>query len=130
MPQWKAQDHRKIFIEMGPWRDGSEFHHALRTLRAFLTPPPVTESDREASELLRQNFFKICSSLRPALLAQGHPQETVDRWISNAQDEIRNMKARIYVPVSTPFSILSQDSPHILVQYSAAWALKKGGGDV
>lgn len=62
---------------------------------------PVNGREKFASELARQNFFRICESWRPALLGHGHSEASVDELIARAQDEVVNMKAHTYVGVGT-----------------------------
>lgn len=61
----------------------------------------VTEREKHASELARKNWLKLSTNWRPGLLSQGYDEETVDRWIAKAQEEIRNMRPHTYVGVSS-----------------------------
>lgn len=61
----------------------------------YLNGSPVNERERYASELTRQNFFRLVTSWRPALLINGFPEESVDEWIAKARDEIVNRKTHI-----------------------------------
>lgn len=100
---WAAQEHQQFLIPMGPWKRNSASLHPVSTEEVpdidfcIFT---VSESDKGASELLRQNFVKLCGSWRPGALSAGYPEERVDEWISKAQDEIRTMKVHSAVAVS------------------------------
>lgn len=86
---------------MGPWKPDSTLNLAsVRWVALTLHNLPVSERDRFASELLRQNFFRICASWRPAVLKFGHPVEVVDEWVAKAQNEIVTMNVRTSVGVS------------------------------
>lgn len=65
----------------------------------LIAVPVVNGRERYASELLRQNLFRIAASWRPALLINGLPEATVDEMIANARDEIVNMRAHTYAGV-------------------------------
>lgn len=67
-----------------------------RPSRTHAVALPVTERERQASELLRQNFLQVTESWRPGLLINGFPEDAVDTWIAGARDEIINMKVHIY----------------------------------
>lgn len=92
-----------------------------------LTPFPflVTERERRASELARKNWLKLSTAWRPGLLAHGYDEETVNRWVVKAQEEIVSMIPHAYVAVSG--SIPSYwITPDNTLQYQASWALKPG----
>lgn len=43
----------------------------------------------------------LCSSFRPALLLNGYEEQTVDTWLRNAQQELRNGVHRLNARVRT-----------------------------
>lgn len=101
MTIWEAQGHQRFLIPVGPWpQDRTSFCiPRFQSGYAEFVTGPVNERDRIAAELLRQNFYRICASWRPALLGH-YPAETVDEWIAKAQDELVTMKVHTYVGVS------------------------------
>lgn len=126
MPEWEAQDHQKFLIPMGAWKSDSEITHLPCEMPTDL--PLVSERERYVSELMRQNILRVVSSWRPALLINGFPEESVDQWISKAQDEIVNRKSHIYVGVSSIDSLVFCDRSNVpcSFQWQASWALKPG----
>lgn len=56
--------------------------------------------DQYVAELMRQNYFKVCASWRPAILNGGFPEADVDEWIAKARAEISKLEVNSYVGVS------------------------------
>lgn len=60
----------------------------------------MSDNERRTSELLREDFLRLCASFRPALLIGGHSEESVDALLQNAQDELRAGQAHHYIQVT------------------------------
>lgn len=104
MTGWEAQDHQKFLIPLGTWKPNSKANSPRQILPIDHTPRLVNGRDRYASELTRQNFFKLVTSWRPAFLTHGFDEADVDNWIAKAREEIVNMKPHVYVRVSALYS--------------------------
>lgn len=49
--------------------------------------------------MLQENFLGLVESMRPMILDAGHNPAEVDRWISNAKEELKSLKKHMYVNV-------------------------------
>ncbi|KAG8908667.1 hypothetical protein FRC01_007314, partial [Tulasnella sp. 417] len=49
-----------------------------------------------AAQLMQEDFLNMGAALRPLLLASGNAVETVDRWIREQEEEVREMKKKLY----------------------------------
>ena len=45
-------------------------------------------------------FFEQRLHVRPLLLTYGYFPETIDRWIAAVNDELQNLRKRVYIKVS------------------------------
>lgn len=63
---------------------------------------PVNKRDHLTAELMQEDFLRMGATCRPLLLMSGLFEETVDRWIRMQEEEVRDMKAKMYVKVSPP----------------------------
>lgn len=60
----------------------------------------VNKNEERAATLLQETYTRLMDSLRPIILEGGWPQEDVDRWVSEAREEIRVMRVHVYIAVS------------------------------
>lgn len=64
----------------------------------------VSEKQVYISHLMREDFCRLAESVRPLILTAGNTAEDVDKWITNATAELRNLSKHMYVNVSRPFT--------------------------
>jgi len=87
MPPWVETGFTAYYVALGPWK------------------PNMPEKERYASELLRQNFFRLVSSHRPLLLAHGNSETDVDRWIMKSREEVSTLSVHAYVKWLASYAI-------------------------
>ncbi|KAG9048508.1 hypothetical protein FS837_012698 [Tulasnella sp. UAMH 9824] len=81
---WETIGQKVRYIPLGPWEDN------------------MSAKDKYVSELMRQDFFRMIQSVRPMLLSYGWFDETVDKWSAGAHEEIKLMRNKYYIRVSSP----------------------------
>ncbi|KAG8872851.1 hypothetical protein FRB97_007286 [Tulasnella sp. 331] len=86
--EWEETGTKQLYLPVGPWEDNMD------------------ERRRSVAESMGEDARALCEACRPLLLSHGYFPETVEKWISSADDEIRNVKAKQYI--------------------RCAWAVKKG----
>ncbi|KAG8920560.1 hypothetical protein FRC00_009837, partial [Tulasnella sp. 408] len=79
IPFYTNVGEREFWIPMGPWKEG------------------MSESERTAAELLRQNATAILSALKPRLLEGGYDEDLLDRWSLIAKKELQEMEPKLYM---------------------------------
>lgn len=86
----------------------------------------MSENEQNASILLRENFLLLCSSFRPALLSNDFPEQTIDTWLQNAQNELLTRNMNNYAQVRLYLSEVRSGSSHLgyCRQWIVAWAVK------
>ncbi|KAG8953835.1 hypothetical protein FRC04_001465 [Tulasnella sp. 424] len=87
--QWEERGEKALWIPLGPWTEE-------------LKKEPVNKRDHLTAELMQEDFLRMGATCRPLLLMSGLFEETVDRWIRMQEEEVRDMKAKMYVKVSPP----------------------------
>lgn len=65
----------------------------------------VTAKEIYISEIMKQDFLRMIDSFRPLLLSYGFFEETVERWTTNAKDEVQNVRHKLNIRVSYLASI-------------------------
>lgn len=108
MKQWDAQEFERFLVPLGPWKTDSTSPvlHSSRPPHTYHLVLTVSDSERRASELLRQNVYKVCSSWRPGFLNAGYPPDQIDDWIAKSQNEVAHTKVHTYLGVSSHCDML------------------------
>ncbi|KIO32978.1 hypothetical protein M407DRAFT_18134 [Tulasnella calospora MUT 4182] len=75
---WRNKGHFVFYIPVGPWEE------------------PATSKERFIGILMRQNSLRFMGAVKPLLLSNGVPQETVDHWNVMAEDELRSGRTKTY----------------------------------
>ncbi|KAG8855154.1 hypothetical protein FRB96_007192 [Tulasnella sp. 330] len=81
--EWEETGTKQLYLPVGPWEDNMD------------------ERRRSVAESMGEDARALCEACRPLLLSHGYFPETVEKWISSADDEIRNVKAKQYIRVRT-----------------------------
>ncbi|KAG8912461.1 hypothetical protein FRC00_004469, partial [Tulasnella sp. 408] len=76
---WESVGQKIVYIPLGPWEDD------------------MSEKNKQISEFMRQNFFRMIQSVRPLLLSYGWFEETVDKWSAGAHEEVKILKNKYYI---------------------------------
>ncbi|KAG8902392.1 hypothetical protein FRC01_009595 [Tulasnella sp. 417] len=76
--KWEASGVEHKYVPIGPWEEN------------------MTEHDKQTAELMRQDMIRLQNALVPGIRAYGIPEETVQRWLGGARDELVNMRKHIY----------------------------------
>lgn len=72
--------------------------HSLADQQSYT--PTVGERSKYVAELMRQDVIRFTASVRPLLLTAGYFEETIDLWTERVQDELKNLRRRLYIRVS------------------------------
>ncbi|KAG9029513.1 hypothetical protein FRB95_005234 [Tulasnella sp. JGI-2019a] len=91
MDCWEETGSKKVYFAVGAWEDDMD------------------ERQRYVADLMSEDARTLCKSLRPLLLSYGYFPETVDKWVANADDEIRNVKAKQYIRFHCAWAIKRRD---------------------
>ncbi|KIO32573.1 hypothetical protein M407DRAFT_18615 [Tulasnella calospora MUT 4182] len=75
---WEEFGAKDFWVPIGPWEKGDE-------------------KQRTIGEMNRQNVLNLVNALRPLLLSYGYFDETIDKWISKVNEELRELKRPLYV---------------------------------
>ncbi|KAG9048513.1 hypothetical protein FS837_012703 [Tulasnella sp. UAMH 9824] len=104
---WESIGQKIVYIPLGPWEDD------------------MSEENKQISEFMRQNFFRMIQSVRPLLLSYGWFDETVDKWSAGAHEEVKILKNKYYIRVcqGVVWDGLSAD---YLDHWFFTWAIKPG----
>ncbi|KAG9048516.1 hypothetical protein FS837_012706 [Tulasnella sp. UAMH 9824] len=76
---WESTGQKILDIPVGPWE------------------VDMSAKDKHVAELMGQDMMRLVQSARPLLLSYGWFDETVDKWIAGAQEEIKTLKNKYYV---------------------------------
>lgn len=63
---------------------------------------------------MRDDFCRLAESVRPLVLTAGNDAEDVNKWITNAVDELRNLSKHMYVNVSESLTASILLTDHLL----------------
>ncbi|KAG8910003.1 hypothetical protein FRC00_009038 [Tulasnella sp. 408] len=77
---WEETGEKVLWIPIGPWGEES-----------------LGERSKYVAELMRQDVIRFTSSVRPLLLTAGYFEETIDLWTERVQDELKNLRRRLYI---------------------------------
>ncbi|KAG9048515.1 hypothetical protein FS837_012705 [Tulasnella sp. UAMH 9824] len=76
---WESVGQKMVYIPLGAWD-----HDA-------------SPKDRKMAELMGQDIVSLIPSVRPMLLSYGWFDETVDKWSTGAQEEIKSLKNKFHI---------------------------------
>ncbi|KAG8913493.1 hypothetical protein FRC00_002290 [Tulasnella sp. 408] len=91
-PIWESTGRERIYIQLGPWKEDA------------------TTKDKWIGEVMQQNVLWLVDAFRPLLLSYGFFAETVDRWSTNARDEVQNLKHKFYIRWQFEWAVKSREA--------------------
>ncbi|KAG8922926.1 hypothetical protein FRC00_006849, partial [Tulasnella sp. 408] len=95
---WENVGQKLVYIPLGSWDDdGGSLCMNRNTPDAYHL---MSAKDKKIAELMGQDIISLIPSVRPMLLSYGWFDETVDKWSTGAQEEIKSLKNKFYIRIT------------------------------
>jgi len=94
-PTFEHIGYQHVLCPVGPWKEGEsvEETHQLHVM----------------GTLMRQNATEFVRALKPLLVSEGYPPETVQTWIEQTENQLNSLTPRTYTKWHFCWGVLKKD---------------------
>ncbi|KAG8997531.1 hypothetical protein FRB94_007624 [Tulasnella sp. JGI-2019a] len=92
MDCWEDSGEKKIYVAIGAWDEG------------------MNKKQRTIADMMREDTLHLVRALRPLFVSHGLSEETVNKLLSNTEDEIAHVKKKQYWRIHCAWAIKRGDS--------------------